>query len=173
MATVASALLAGCAADATSSGCSASMTTSPDWVFSLLLSSGLVALFSGGAWVAFLPGLVTGPPRPAPKWWAPGGRAQVVLSVTIFAYAEYNVRDLWTHAPDWYIEVAFFGVLALITAGIVVALRRHRATGVWPNGRQTPWGFIWVLPVIFLVAAGSTLWAFATMAGSSVAIPCQ
>jgi len=167
-----SVLLAGCAADATSSGCTASMTTSPDWVFSLLLSSGLVALLSGGAWVAFLPGLVTGPPRPAPKWWAPGGRAQVFLSLAFVAYAEYNVRDLWTQAPDWYIQAATYGVVALILGGVAVAARRRRATGVWPSGRQAPWGFIWVLPVIFLVAAGSTHWAFDTMFGPMVPVPC-
>jgi len=95
MATVVPVLLAGCAADATASGCSASMTTSPDWVFSLLLSCGLVALLTGGAWVAFLPGRVTGPPRPAPsRWWSPGGRAQMVLTVALLAFTQYNARDL-------------------------------------------------------------------------------
>jgi hypothetical protein len=150
------------------------MTTSPDWVFSLLLSSGLVALFSGGAWVAFLPGLVTSPPPAAPKrWWSSGGRAQMVLSAAFFAYLTYSSRDLWTQAPDWYVEAAFVGFVALIFGAIAVASHRHRATGVWPSGRQTPWGFFWVLPVIFLVAAGSTLWAYATMAGSTVSLPCQ
>jgi hypothetical protein len=142
-------------------------------VFSLLLSSGLIALFSVGAWIGFLPGLVTGPPRPAPKPWGSWiGRAQLVLSVAVFAYVAYNSRGVWTQAPEGYIEAATVGFLALIMGGIVAASRRHRATGVWPSGRQTPWGFFWVLPVIFLVAAGSALWAFDTMAGSSVSIPC-
>jgi hypothetical protein len=174
VAAVASVLLTGCGAEITSSGCSASMTKSPDWVFGLLLSSGLVALFSGGAWVGFLPGLVTGPPRPAPKrWWSPGGRAQMVLSLAFVAYAAYNSRDMWTQTPDGYIQAASVGFLALIMGGIVAASRRYRATGVWPSGRQTPWGFFWVLPVSFLVAASNTVWAFVTMAGSSVSIPCQ
>jgi hypothetical protein len=149
------------------------MTTSPDWVFGLLLSSGLVALFSGGAWLGFLPGLVTGPPRPAPKhWWSPGGRAQWVLSVAFLAYTQYNSRDMWTQTQDGYIHATSVVFLALIMGGLVVASRRHRATGVWPSGRRAPWGFFWVLPVIFVAAISSTLWAFATMASSSVSIPC-
>jgi hypothetical protein len=150
------------------------MTTSPDWVFGLMLFSGLVALFAGGVWVGFLPGTFTGPPRPAPKrWWSPGGRAQLVMTGALVAFTQYQSRDMWMGTPDRYIVAACLGLLALIMAGVVVASRRHRATGVWPSGRQAPWGFFWVLPVIFLAAAGSALWAFATMVGSSVSIPCQ
>ena len=97
----------------------------------------------------------------------------MVLTVALLAFTQYNARDLWTQAPDQYIEAATFGVVALVLGGITVASRRHRATGVWPSGRQTPWGFIWVLPVIFLASAGSTLWAYGTMAASVVSIPCQ
>jgi len=96
----------------------------------------------------------------------------MVLSVALVAIAVYNSRDMWTQAPDGYIQAALVGFLALIMGGIVAASRRYRATGVWPSGRQTPWGFFWVLPVIFSVATGSAVWAFVTMAGSSVAIPC-
>jgi hypothetical protein len=150
------------------------MTTSPDWVFGLMLSSGMVALLSGAAWVGFLPGVVTGPPRPAPqRWWSPGGRAQMVLTLALVAYTAYNSREVWTQTQDKYIEAASVGFFALIMGGIVAASRRHRATGVWPSGRQTPWGFFWVLPLIFLGSASSALWAFGTMAGSSVPIPCQ
>jgi hypothetical protein len=177
VAAAASALLTGCGTEIASemtSSCSASMTTSPDWVFGLLLSSGLVALFSGGTWVGFLPGLVTGPPRRAPKGtWSPGGRAQMVLLVALVAYTQYNSRDMWTQTPDGYIQAASVGFLALIAGGLVAASRRYRATGVWPSGRQAPWGFFWLLPVIFLAAASSTVWAFVTMASSSVSIPCQ
>lgn len=174
IAAVASALLAGCSAESqSSSDCYASMTTSPDWVFGMMLSSGLVALFSGAVWVGFLPGLVTGPPRPAPKrWWSPGGRAQVVLAVAFLAYIQYNYREMWTQTPDRYIDATSMAFLALILGGVVVASRRWRATGVWPSGRQAPWGFIWLLPVVFVAATSSTLWAFATMASSSVSIPC-
>jgi len=149
------------------------MTTSPDWVFGLLLESGLIALLSGGAWVGFLPGLVKGPSRPEPKrWWLPGGRVQVALVVAFVAYTEYNSRDLWVQTPDLYIHSTFLVFVALIAGGIVAAARRHRATGVWPSGRQAPWSLFWVLPVIFVAAASSTLWAFATMARSSVPVPC-
>jgi len=150
------------------------MTTSPDWVFSVLLSSGVVALISGGAWVAFLPGVVTGPPPPAPKrWWSPGGRGHLVLSAVIFGNLLYSSRDKWAQTPpDQYIDATALALLVLILGGVFVASRRHRATGIWPNGWRTPWGFFWVLPVIFLVAAGSTVWAFTTMAASSVSIPC-
>lgn len=149
------------------------MTTSPDWVFSVLLSSGLVALLSGGAWVSFLPGVVTGPPPPAPKrWWSPRGPGHLVLTVVLLGIVLQGPWDRWAQAPYRYIDVITWALLVLIMGGTFVASRRHRATGVWPSGMRTPWGFFWVLPVIFLGAAGSTVWAFATMAASSVSIPC-
>lgn len=172
VAAVASTLLAGCGAELSSS-CSASMTTSPDWVFGLLLESGLVAILSSAVWVGFLPGLVKSPSHPEPKrWWSPGGPVQVPLMMAFVAYTEYNSRDLWVKTPDLYIHSTFLVFFALIAGGIVAAGRRHRATGMWPSGRQAPWGLFWVLPVIFVAAASSTLWAFATMASSSVPVPC-
>ena len=96
----------------------------------------------------------------------------MVLSAAFLAYTQYNYRDIWTQTPDAYIQATFVAFLALIMGGLVVALRRYRATGVWPSGRRAPWGFFWVLPVIFVAATSSTLWAFATMASSSVSIPC-
>jgi hypothetical protein len=174
VAVVASLLLAGCAPEVElSSSCSASMTTSPDWVFGLMLSSGLLALLSGAVWVSFIPGVVTGPPRPAPKrWWSQGGPAHRVLAVACLGYTQYQLWDMRTQVQDVYIQAIFAVITAPILGGLYVASRRHRATGVWPSGRQAPWGFFWALPLVCVAAASSTFWAVTTMANSSVSIPC-
>jgi hypothetical protein len=153
------------------------MTTSPDWVFGLLLASGGVAMLSGMVWVLFLPGLITGPPRPQPRWsWsrAGWGRAWLVFPVALIAYNLYinyrqdGYRQMWTQSPDRYFSAAFVGFGALIVGGLIVASRRHLTTGVWPSGRRAPWGLFWVLPVIFSAAVIGGAWALITMVSSMV-----
>jgi hypothetical protein len=182
VAAVASVLVAGCGSElqsSESSQCIGEMTTSPDWVFSLTVSAGGIAFFSVMFWCLFIPGLFKHAPKPPAIGWPPRGWAQwalmafLVLMVANLAYTQYTYRDMWTQTPEVYFDAAFVSFGILVTGGSSVAARKHRATGTWPSGRQAPWGFFWVLPVIFLVAASATGWALATMAASVVSTgPC-
>jgi hypothetical protein len=94
------------------------------------------------------------------------------VAVAFFGYAQYQLWDMRTQVQDGYIQAIFAVITAPILGGLYVASRRHRATGVWPSGRQAPWGLFWALPPVCVAAATSTVWAVSTMASSSVPIPC-
>jgi hypothetical protein len=159
--------LVGCEAGTSSGGgCFVGTTTSPDWVFGLLMSSGLVALTSGMVWVvlvAIRPTTPIGPRRTAART-----RLYVVAVLAWLGVNAYHYRDLWTRAPDGYILAVSVTASALTVVVLVVAAHRFRTTGVWPGGRRAPWGAFWLLPTMCASAIGVAGWSLVTMVASSV-----
>lgn len=153
------------------SGCweSSATTTTPDWVFGLVIGAGLVALFAGIVWVMFL---FEQTPEPTPE---PVSRVllgvNLILLSTATAGLVLNGVSIYRSAEQWHTAdaVVLGGTLsfaAVPAAAVFAGLRKFRRTGRWPIRRAAPWAMFWILPVLAVTAAVTSAGALAAMLAS-------
>jgi hypothetical protein len=151
------------------SGCweSSGTTTTPEWVSSLVLGAGIVALFAGLVWLAFL-FEQTPTPRPVSRTLlgvnlvsATMGTVGLVLS----GVSIYRSPGLWQSA-DAIVLGGTLAFAAVPVAAVVGARRTFRRTGRWPIRRAAPWAMFWILPVLAVAAAVTSAGALAAMIAS-------
>jgi len=135
-------------------------TTTPDWVFGLLVGCGVVALSAGLVWGLVLTSAGTTPqPREAPgPWWRD---VRLLVCVGLVTWNLWRLGSDWDSPQDGALDVA----VLLLTAGpVVLALvwvRRAVAAGVFPPARQAPFGAFWLLPALLVAAVAGGVWALA------------
>jgi hypothetical protein len=151
------------------SGCweSSGTTTTPDWVFSLFLGAGFVALFAGLVWLAFL-FEQTPTPKPVSRMLLGVNvvsASMATVGLVLSGVSIYRSPELW--APEDAIVLGgALAFAALPVAAVFAGLRRFRRTGTWPIRRAAPWAMFWILPVLAVAAAVTSAGALAAMIAS-------
>lgn len=140
-------------------------TTTPDWVFGLFLSAGLVGLTAALAWGSLF--LIRGPVQspgslhPRRQWPSLLLTGVWVAYVTVDAFRAPNWAEFWMRAGP-----LLLGAYAM--TGLALHARRLVRTGGGPrfSPLRAPLGVFWTLPVIFLAASGAAVWAAQAMSNS-------
>jgi hypothetical protein len=163
-------LLGGCEYSETT-GCweSSGTTTTPDWVFSLFLGGGFVALTAGLVWVAVL---FEQSPTPTPK---PGSRTllgvnrvsgtMATVGLVLSGVSIYRSPELW-QTEDAIVLGGTLACAAVPVAALLAGRRMFQRTGTWPIRRATPLAMFWILPVLAVAAAVTSAGALAAMIAS-------
>jgi hypothetical protein len=153
------------------SGCweSSGTTTTPEWVSSLFLGAGFVALSAGLVWLAFL---FEQRPAPIPK---PVSRTLLGVNLVSATMATagmvlsgvsiYRSPELW-QTEDAIVLGGTLAFAAVPVAAVLAGRRVFRRTGRWPIRRAAPWAMFWILPVLAVAAAVTSAGALAAMIAS-------
>jgi hypothetical protein len=150
-------------------------TTTAEWVFSVTLASGTVALITGLTWLGLLglanplPEAVVKPPVSRRRRWA--GRAWSVWMVILVGRGVYSGWSMMREPHEAVITVATLVVAAYPLAGVLILARRVRRTGQRPAPRRSPLAMFWLLPVLFLAAVTICGWSISAQIDSMV--PCR
>jgi hypothetical protein len=149
-------------------------TTTADWVFSVSLSSGAVALITGLVWLILLSPAM---PQPAmPRSQLPGRRSWGARALTLARLVPvgFTIYIGWSsrHQPyEALIELTAVAVLAYPVIGMLLLVHRSRRTGQVSTGYRAPLAMFWLLPVLFLAAVITCGWSIQAQVISMV--PCR